>query len=236
MPKDVMYGKTLRKSFARSREIQEMPNLLEIQKESYKWFLEEGLREVFTDVDSVTDYSGNLELSFVDYSMNEKPKYTEEECKARDATYAAPLKVGVRLRNRETLHHGPQPARVVGMGVTEDEQVDAGDTRAREQARRCAVVAGVDHHGMIVGPQQGRVALLDGSYDTSVVDLPYGILSKDSRHRYFDIMSNIRRICSRSVILSAEDISDTIYSSGFKIVESCIVHKGGLDRYIWVCR
>ncbi len=102
MPKDVMYGKTLRKSFARSREIQEMPNLLEIQKESYKWFLEEGLREVFADVDSVTDYSGNLELSFVDYSMNEKPKYTEEECKARDATYAAPLKVGVRLRNKET--------------------------------------------------------------------------------------------------------------------------------------
>ena len=102
MPKDVLYGKTLRKSFARSREIQEMPNLLEIQKESYKWFLEEGLREVFADVDSVTDYSGNLELSFVDYSMNEKPKYTEEECKARDATYAAPLKVGVRLRNKET--------------------------------------------------------------------------------------------------------------------------------------
>jgi len=102
MPKDVMYGKTLRKSFARSREIQEMPNLLEIQKESYKWFLEEGLREVFTEVDSVTDYSGNLELSFVDYAMNEKPKYSEEECKARDATYAAPLKVGVRLRNKET--------------------------------------------------------------------------------------------------------------------------------------
>jgi len=102
MPKDVLYGKTLRKSFARTTEIQEMPNLLEIQKESYKWFLEDGLREVFSDVDSVTDYSGNLELSFVDYSMNEKPKYTEEECKARDATYAAPLKVGVRLRNRET--------------------------------------------------------------------------------------------------------------------------------------
>ena len=102
MPQDVLYGKTLRKSFARSREVQEMPNLLEIQKDSYRWFLEEGLREVFTEVDSVTDYSGNLELSFVDYSMNEKPKYTEEECKARDATYAAPLKVGVRLRNRET--------------------------------------------------------------------------------------------------------------------------------------
>ena len=102
MPKDVLYGKTLRKSFARSEEIQDMPNLLEIQKKSYKWFLETGLREVFQDTAAVTDYSGNLELSFVDYSMDEKPKYTEEECKARAATYAAPLKVSVRLRNMET--------------------------------------------------------------------------------------------------------------------------------------
>ena len=102
MPKDVLYGKTLRKSFARYEEIQDMPNLLEIQKKSYKWFLETGLREVFRDTDAVTDYSGNLELSFVDYSMDEKPKYSEEECKARDATYAAPLKVSVRLRNLET--------------------------------------------------------------------------------------------------------------------------------------
>ena len=102
MPKDVLYGKTLRKSFARVDEIRDMPNLLEIQKSSYKWFLETGLHEVFRDVDSVTDYSGNLELSFIDYSMNEKPKYSEEECKARDATYAAPLKVRVRLRNKET--------------------------------------------------------------------------------------------------------------------------------------
>ena len=102
MPKDVLYGKTLRKSFARTQEIMDMPNLLEIQKSSYKWFLETGLREVFKDVDSVTDYSGNLELSFIDYSMDEKPKYTEEECKARDATFAAPLKVRVRLRNKET--------------------------------------------------------------------------------------------------------------------------------------
>ena len=77
MPQDVLYGKTLRKSFARTQEIREMPNLLEIQKSSYKWFLETGLREVFKDVDSVTDYSGNLELSFIDYSMNEKPKYDE---------------------------------------------------------------------------------------------------------------------------------------------------------------
>ena len=102
MISDVRYGKTIRKSFAHGMEIQEMPNLLEIQKNSYKWFLEEGLRDVFKDVASVTDYSGNLELSFVDYSMNEKPKYDEEECKARDATYAAPLKVSVRLRNKET--------------------------------------------------------------------------------------------------------------------------------------
>ena len=102
MPQDVYYGKTLRKSFARSTEIQDMPNLLEIQKKSYQWFLDTGLREVFRDVQSVTYYSGNLELSFVDYSMDDKPKYSIEECKARDATYAAPLKVSVRLRNRET--------------------------------------------------------------------------------------------------------------------------------------
>ena len=102
MPKEVQYGRTTRMSYARAEEIQEMPHLLEIQKNSYKWFLEEGLREVFKGVATITDFSGNLELSFVDYSMNEKPKYTEEECKARDATYAAPLKVSVRLRNRET--------------------------------------------------------------------------------------------------------------------------------------
>ena len=102
MPKDVQYGRTIRKSYARAEEIQDMPHLLEIQKNSYKWFLDEGLREVFKGVAAITDYSGNLELSFVDYSMNEPPKYSEEECKARDATYAAPLKVSVRLRHRET--------------------------------------------------------------------------------------------------------------------------------------
>ena len=79
-----------------------MPNLLEIQKTSYQWFLDTGLREVFADVGSITDYAGTLELSFIDYSMDEPPKYDVEECKARDATYAAPLKVSVRLRNRET--------------------------------------------------------------------------------------------------------------------------------------
>ena len=103
MPKDVLYGKTLRKSYARTEEIMQMPNLLEIQKSSYEWFLKTGLHEVFRDVEAIRDYSGNLELSFIDYSMDPKDaKYSEEECKARDATYAAPLKVKVRLRNKET--------------------------------------------------------------------------------------------------------------------------------------
>ena len=100
--KDVYYGKTLRKSFARSEEILEMPYLLEIQKKSYKWFFEKGLKEVFEDVDAITDYAGNLELSFIGFSMDDPPKYTIEECKAQDATYAAPIKVQVRLRNKET--------------------------------------------------------------------------------------------------------------------------------------
>lgn len=102
MVKDVYYGNTLRKSYARHEEILDMPNLLEIQKDSYKWFLDVGLREVFKDVAAINDYQGNLELSFIDYSMDEKPKYNVEECKARDATYAAPIKVRVRLRNKET--------------------------------------------------------------------------------------------------------------------------------------
>ena len=102
MAKDKYYGKTLRKNFARHEEVMAMPNLLEIQKKSYRWFLETGLHEVFEDVASITDYAGNLELSFIDFSMNEQPKYDVEECKARDATYAAPMKVSVRLHNKET--------------------------------------------------------------------------------------------------------------------------------------
>ena len=100
--KDVMMGKTLRKSFAKQEQILELPNMLKIQKDSYNWFLDEGLREVFRDVDTITDYTGNLELSFLDYSMNEPPKYSVEECKERDATYAKPIKVRVRLHNKET--------------------------------------------------------------------------------------------------------------------------------------
>ena len=102
MARDKMYGKTLRKNFARHEEIVEMPNLLELQKKSYQWFLDTGLREVFSDVASISNYAGNLELSFIDYKMDEAPKYDVIECKARDATYAAPLKVSVRLYNKET--------------------------------------------------------------------------------------------------------------------------------------
>ena len=102
MAKDKYYGKTLRKNFARYEEVVSMPNLLEIQKTSYQEFLDTGLREVFADVGAISDYQGNLELTFIDYKMDEKPKYDVEECKARDANYAAPLKVKVRLRNKET--------------------------------------------------------------------------------------------------------------------------------------
>ena len=102
MVKDVMFGKTMRKSYAKYQEILEMPNMLRIQKDSYEWFLETGLREVFKDVGVITDFSGKLELSFLDYTMEDKPKYTIEECKERDATYAKPIKVRVRLRNTET--------------------------------------------------------------------------------------------------------------------------------------
>ena len=100
--KDVKFGKTERKSYAKYQEILKMPNLLKIQKDSYNWFLNEGLREVFRDVAAINDYTGNLELSFLDYSLDEKPKYTVEECKERDATYAKPIKVRVRLLNKQT--------------------------------------------------------------------------------------------------------------------------------------
>ena len=101
MVKDVMYGKTMRKSYAKYEEILEIPNMLKIQKDSYQWFLDEGLQEVFRDVGTITDFSGKLELSFLDFSMRDQPKYTVEECVERDATYARPIKVRVRLRNTE---------------------------------------------------------------------------------------------------------------------------------------
>lgn len=102
MPKDIYCGKTARKTYARTGEVQEMLSLLEIQKESYKWFLDEGLREVFKDIGAISDFSGTLELKFLDFNMDEPPKYSEEECRARDATYSAPIKVMVHLLNKET--------------------------------------------------------------------------------------------------------------------------------------
>ena len=100
--KDVKLGKNTRKSFAKIHEVREMPNLIEVQKNSYQWFLDEGLREVFKEVSSITDYNGNLELSFIDYRIDDTPKYTVAECKERDVTYAAPLRVTARLINKET--------------------------------------------------------------------------------------------------------------------------------------
>lgn len=98
----VPVGKGVRMSYARMDEVLEMPNLIEVQKNSYKWFLEEGLKEVFQDISPITDYSGNLVLEFVDFSLDKEPKYSIEECKERDATYATALKVKVRLHNKET--------------------------------------------------------------------------------------------------------------------------------------
>jgi len=98
----VKLGSTVRMSFAKINEVLEMPNLIEVQKNSYKWFLEEGLREVFEETAAITDYNGNLVLDFIGFRIEETPKYTVEECKERDVTYAAPMYVRVRLQNMET--------------------------------------------------------------------------------------------------------------------------------------
>ena len=100
--KPVKLGRNTRMSFSKINEVMQMPNLIEIQKNSYQWFLNEGLKEVFRDVADITDYSGNLVLSFVGYRMDDTPKYTVKECKERDVTYAAPLRVTARLLNKET--------------------------------------------------------------------------------------------------------------------------------------
>ena len=102
MVKPQKVGKNVRMSFSKIDEILEMPNLIEVQKNSYQWFLEEGLMEVLRDVSPITDYSGNLFIDFVSYSLDSKPKYPVEECKERDVNYAAPLKVEVRLSNKLT--------------------------------------------------------------------------------------------------------------------------------------
>ncbi len=101
--KPIKSGKSSRMSYSRKKEVLEMPNLIEVQRDSYQWFLDEGLREAFADISPITDYSGKLSLEFTDFTLDkESAKYTIEECKERDATYAAPLKVRVRLYNKET--------------------------------------------------------------------------------------------------------------------------------------
>ena len=102
MVKPVQMGKNTRMTFSKINEVIDMPNLIEIQKDSYNWFITEGLKEVFKDMSAITDYSGNLVLSFIDYRIDEQPKYSVTECKSRDTTYAAPLRVTARLLNNET--------------------------------------------------------------------------------------------------------------------------------------
>ena len=102
MVKPISLGNNTRMTFSKINEVIDMPNLIEIQKDSYKWFVEEGLKEVFRDMEAITDYSGNLQLSFIDYRFDENPKYDVGECKSRDITYAAPLRVTARLVNNET--------------------------------------------------------------------------------------------------------------------------------------
>ncbi|MBQ8503425.1 MAG: DNA-directed RNA polymerase subunit beta [Clostridia bacterium] len=99
---DVKLGTNVRKSFGKIEEVMPMPNLIQVQKDSYKWFIETGLKEVLRDMSEITDYSGNLVLSFVDYRMDDKPKYSVKECKERDTTYAAPMRLTARLYNKET--------------------------------------------------------------------------------------------------------------------------------------
>ena len=100
--KPIQMGKTQRMSFAKINEVIGMPNFIEIQKKSYQWFLDEGLKEVFRDVSAIEDFTGNLVLDFIDYRLDSTPKYTIKECKERDATYSAPLRVTARLLNKET--------------------------------------------------------------------------------------------------------------------------------------
>jgi len=99
--KEQKLGKNTRMSFSRSTFNLELPNLVEVQTKSFKWFVEEGLMEVVRDVSPITDYSGNLSIDFISYSIDTQPKYPVEECKERDVNYAAPLKVNVRLTNKQ---------------------------------------------------------------------------------------------------------------------------------------
>ena len=165
MLKEVKFGNTTRMSFARKQTIIDMPQLLNIQKQSYKWFLETGLREVFKDVGSIEDYQGRMELTFTDYSMDEPPKYSVEECKARDATYSRPIKVKVLLRDKvndrnikETeVHMGELPV------------MTDGATFVINGAERVIVSQIVRSPGMYYGREESKTG--DVTYTTTVI--PY---------------------------------------------------------------
>ena len=179
--KDVQHGKTTRKSFARINEILEMPNLIEVQKKSYQWFLDEGLREVFADTASITDYTGNLELSFLDYSMDEAPKYSVEECKARDATYASPLKVRMRLRNKET-------------GEIKEQEIFMGDFPKMTDSATF-IINGAERVDCLPARPFARASTMAGSYDKTDKLLLY-------RNRY-PIPRRVARVrdrCERRVL------------------------------------
>ncbi|MDD6679520.1 MAG: DNA-directed RNA polymerase subunit beta [Firmicutes bacterium] len=165
MVKDIQFGKTVRKSYAKYEEILEMPNMLKIQKDSYQWFLDEGLREVFKDVGAITDFSGKLELTFLDYSMNDKPKYTIEECRERDATYARPIKVRVRLRNTET---GEIKEQEIFMG--DFPIMTNGGTFVINGAERVIVSQIVRSPGMYYGSEEDKKTG-ERTYNTTVI--PY---------------------------------------------------------------
>ncbi|MBR7147602.1 MAG: hypothetical protein IKD13_02130, partial [Firmicutes bacterium] len=102
MPQPIKIGRKTRMSYSKIKEVAPMPNLIDIQTASYDWFMREGLKEVFEDISPIKDYADNLVLEFIDYSISDAPKYDQQECKDRDVTYAAPLKVRVRLVNKET--------------------------------------------------------------------------------------------------------------------------------------
>ena len=102
MPHPVKTGKTTRMSFSKINEVAPIPSLIQIQTDSYKWFIEEGLKEVFEDISPIKDYAGNLVLEFISNSIKDTPKYDIEECKERDVNYAAPIKIRIRLINKTT--------------------------------------------------------------------------------------------------------------------------------------
>jgi DNA-directed RNA polymerase subunit beta len=150
--KPVKLGKTERMSFSHIDEVISMPNLIEVQKNSYQWFLDEGLKEVFHDIGTIEDYTGNLALSFVDFRLDKEPKYSIKECKERDATYAAPLRVTARLLNKET-------------GEVKDQEIFMGDfplmtesgTFVINGAERAIVSQLVRSPGVFYGAAKDRV-------------------------------------------------------------------------------